>query len=103
MQLSLIMYEVQILQHGYVITELLYHSSFVLFILQEEELNKVVINPINAKESERPFNSNAKLNDHAEKSSLNNQMKNPPSSKLDNGPNHFESAPSTGEDQNLKL
>ncbi|XP_058785575.1 protein MULTIPLE CHLOROPLAST DIVISION SITE 1 [Vicia villosa] len=65
----------------------------------EEELNKVVINPTNAKESERPFNSNAKLNDHAEKSSLNNQMKDPPS-KLDNGPNHF---PSTPEDQNLKL
>ncbi|KAL5073751.1 hypothetical protein RYX36_012735 [Vicia faba] len=63
----------------------------------EEELNKVVINPTNAKELARPFNS------HAEKSSLNNQLKDPPSSKLDNGPNHFEIAPSTGEDQNLKL
>lgn len=90
-------------QHGHVNTGLLYHSSFVLFILQEEELNKVVINPTNAKELERPFNSHAKSNDHAEKSSLNNQMKDPPFSKLENGPNHFESEPSSGEDQNLKL
>ncbi|CAK8569208.1 unnamed protein product [Lathyrus sativus] len=69
----------------------------------EEELNKVVISPTNAKELERPFNSSAKSNDHAEKSSLNNQIKDSPSTKLDNSPNHFESAPSTGEDQNLKL
>ncbi|WJX36180.1 sister chromatid cohesion protein 1 [Trifolium repens] len=70
----------------------------------EEELNKAVINPTIAKEFERPLNSNARLNDHAEKSSLNNQQKDPLSSKLDNGPNHFESASSSsGEDQNLKL
>ncbi|GAU30149.1 hypothetical protein TSUD_310990 [Trifolium subterraneum] len=62
----------------------------------EEELNKAVINPTIAKELERPVNSNARLNDHTEKSSLNNQQKDPLSSKLDNGPNHFE-------DQNLKL
>jgi len=80
-----------------------YHSPFVLFILQEEELNKVVINPINAKEFERPFNSHGRLNDHAEKSSLNNQVKDPLSSKLDSSPNNSGSASSSGEDQNLKL
>ncbi|AES74117.1 hypothetical protein MtrunA17_Chr3g0144251 [Medicago truncatula] len=69
----------------------------------EEELNKVVINPINAKEFERPFNSHGRLNDHAEKTSLNNQVKDPLSSKLDSSPNNFGSASSSGEDQNLKL
>lgn len=69
----------------------------------EEELNKVVINPINAKEFERPFNSHGRLNDHAEKSSLNNQVKDPLSSKLDSSPNNSGSASSSGEDQNLKL
>jgi hypothetical protein len=86
------------------LADFFYYSPFVLFILQEEELNKAVINPTIAKEFERPLNSNARLNDHAEKSSLNNQQKDPLSSKLDNGPNHFESASSSsGEDQNLKL
>ncbi|RDY02161.1 Protein MULTIPLE CHLOROPLAST DIVISION SITE 1 [Mucuna pruriens] len=39
----------------------------------EQNLNKIVIDPINAKEFERPFNSHARLNDQAEKSPVNNQ------------------------------
>ncbi|TKY75359.1 hypothetical protein E2542_SST04126 [Spatholobus suberectus] len=39
----------------------------------EQKLNKLVIDPANAKEFERPFNSPARLNDQAEKSSVNNQ------------------------------
>ncbi|KAJ1397723.1 protein MULTIPLE CHLOROPLAST DIVISION SITE 1 isoform X2 [Sesbania bispinosa] len=66
----------------------------------EQKLNKLVIDPTNAKEFERPFNSHARLNDHAEKSSLNNQVSDSHSPKLDSGPNHFESA-SSPEDQSL--
>ncbi|KAK7310658.1 hypothetical protein RJT34_08294 [Clitoria ternatea] len=39
----------------------------------EQKLNKLVIDPTNAREFERPFNSNSKLNDHPDKSSVNNQ------------------------------
>lgn len=78
-------------------TDFFYNTCFVLFILQEENLNKLVIDPTNVKEIERPFNSNTRLNDHAEKTSLNDQAKEPSSPILDSGPNHFESAPSPGE------
>lgn len=76
-------------------------KPFVLFILQEQKLNKLVIDPTDAKEFERPFNSHARLNDHAEKGSLNNQVSDSHSLKLDSGPNHFESASSSGEDQSV--
>lgn len=36
-----------------------------------------MIDPINAKELERPFNSYAKLNDQADKSSVNNHVSGP--------------------------
>ncbi|KAG5018138.1 hypothetical protein JHK82_014090 [Glycine max] len=39
----------------------------------DQKLDKLVIDPINAKEFERPFNSHARLNDQADKSSVNNQ------------------------------
>ncbi|KAL3022451.1 hypothetical protein AAZX31_04G014500 [Glycine max] len=42
----------------------------------DQKLNKLVIDPINAKEFERPFNSHARLNDQADKSSVNNQKHN---------------------------
>lgn len=68
----------------------------VLYILQEQKLNKLVIDPSNAKEFERPFN------DHVEKSSLNNQhqVSDSHSPKLDSDPNHFENA-SSSEDVSL--
>ncbi|CAJ1973111.1 unnamed protein product [Sphenostylis stenocarpa] len=39
----------------------------------DQKLDKLVIDPINAKEFERPFNSHTRLNDQAEKSAVNNQ------------------------------
>ncbi|KAK7409849.1 hypothetical protein VNO78_00209 [Psophocarpus tetragonolobus] len=39
----------------------------------DQKLNKLVIDPVNAKEFERPLNSHARLNDQADKSSVNNQ------------------------------
>ncbi|XP_061372833.1 protein MULTIPLE CHLOROPLAST DIVISION SITE 1 [Gastrolobium bilobum] len=67
----------------------------------EQKPNKLVIDPNNAKDFERPFNSHARLNDHAEKSSVNNQVSDSPSPKLDSGPNHFERASSSEEDPSL--
>ncbi|KAL2346153.1 hypothetical protein Fmac_000153 [Flemingia macrophylla] len=55
---------------------------------------KLVIDPKNAKEFERPFNSPARLNDQGEKNSVNNQATDYDSPKLDSGTNHFESASS---------
>ncbi|KAE9586661.1 putative protein MULTIPLE CHLOROPLAST DIVISION SITE 1 [Lupinus albus] len=69
----------------------------------EQKLNKLVIDPANAKEFERPLNSHARLNDNVEKSPLNiqHQASDSPSPKLDGGPNHFESATSFEEDLSL--
>lgn len=50
-------------------------------MLQDQKLNKLVIDPINAKEFERPFNSHARLNDQADKSSVNNQVSGPTNAK----------------------
>lgn len=58
----------------------------------DPKLNKLVIDPTNSKEFERPLNSNARLNDHAEKSSVNNQVSDSHSPKSDSGSNHLESA-----------
>ncbi|XP_027355306.1 protein MULTIPLE CHLOROPLAST DIVISION SITE 1 [Abrus precatorius] len=67
---------------------------------QEPKLNKLVIDPTNAKELERSLNSHARLNDNA-KSSANSQASDSHSSKLNSGPNLFESASSSEEDPNL--
>lgn len=53
-----------------------------------------MIDPISAKEFERPFNSHARLNDQAEKSSVNNQVSDSDSPNIDSDPNHFESTSS---------
>jgi len=50
-------------------------------MLQDQKLNKLAIDPINAKEFERPFNSHARLNDQAEKSTVNNQASGPTNAK----------------------
>ena len=51
-------------------------------MMQEQKLNKQVIDPINAKEFERPFNSHTRLNDQAEKSSAHNQASDSSSTDL---------------------
>jgi len=50
-------------------------------MLQDQKLNKLAIDPINAKEFERPFNSHARLNEQAEKSTVNNQASGPTNAK----------------------
>jgi len=63
-------------------------------MLQEQKINKLVIDPINAKEFERPVNSHTRLNDQAEKSSVNNQVSDSDSPNIGTDPNHFESTSS---------
>ena len=63
-------------------------------MIQEQKHNKLVIDPIDAKEIERPFNSHTRLNDQAEKSSAHNQASDSDSPRIDSGPNHFESTSS---------
>jgi len=63
-------------------------------MLQEQKINKLVIDPINAKEIERPFNSHTRLNDQAQKSSVDNQVSDPDSPNIDSDLNHFESTSS---------
>ncbi|KAK7283475.1 hypothetical protein RIF29_13016 [Crotalaria pallida] len=71
----------------------------------EQKLNKLVIDPTSAKEFERPFNSNARLNDHVEKSSSNNQHQasDSHSPKLDSSPNHFQIASSSPPEEDPSL
>ena len=69
-------------------------KPFVLFMIQEQKHNKLVIDLIDAKEIERPFNSDTRLNDQAEKSSVNNQASASDSPRVDSGPNHFDSTSS---------
>ena len=62
-------------------------------MLQDQKLNKLVIDPINAKEFERPFNSHARLNDQAEKSSVNNQVSGPTNAKQSHTHTHTVQVP----------
>ncbi|KAJ7967000.1 putative Multiple chloroplast division site 1 [Quillaja saponaria] len=66
----------------------------------EQKLNKLVIDPINAKDFERPFKSHVLSHDHAEKSSSNNQVVDSQSRISDCAPNFPENDLSSEERQN---
>ena len=67
--------------------------------LQEQKLNKLVMDTGNAKEFERPFSFNAKANELVEQNPFNTQSGDSKPSKSDRAPNPFNSSSSSEEMQ----
>lgn len=65
--------------------------------LQEQKLNKLVIDTSNAKDFERPLKFNSKSNELIEQSPFSNQAGDPKPSVSDSAPNSFKSNSSSEE------
>ena len=72
----------------------------LLLILQDQKLSKLGIDPTSAKDFERPFKFQVKSHDPGEKGSINNEVSDSPSPKIDSAPINIESASSSEDNRN---